>query len=89
MNTKHQIFSSKNLSEVYGIYEQVLDQFLKQFKFHAEFMISSYTSDKNSVLSVICENSSQVKWLENKALELSQRNLKKVVQNAWRIRKVW
>jgi hypothetical protein len=34
------------------------------------------------VLSVICENSSQVKWLENKALELSQRNSKKVVQNA-------
>ena len=32
MNTKHQIFSSKNLSEVYGIYEQVSDQFLKQFK---------------------------------------------------------
>jgi hypothetical protein len=82
MKTKHQIFSSKNLSEVYGIYEQVSDQFLKQFKFHAEFMISSYTSDKNSVLSVLCENSSQVKWLENKALELSQRNLKKVVQNA-------
>ena len=81
MKTKHQIFSSKNLSEVYGIYEQVSDQFLKQFQFHAEFMISSYTSDKNSVLSVICENSSQVKWLENKALELSQRNSKKVVQN--------
>jgi hypothetical protein len=82
MKTKHQIFSSKNASEVYGIYEQVSDQFFKQFKFHLEFMISSYTSDKNSVLSVLCENPSQVKWLENKALELSQRNLKKVVQNA-------
>jgi len=80
MNTKHQIFSSKNLSEVYGIYEQVSDQFLKQFKFHVEFVISSYTSDKNSVLFVFSENSSHVKWLENKALELSQKNLKKIVK---------
>jgi len=80
MTTRHAIFSSKNLSEVYGIYEQVSDQFLKQFKFHVEFVISSYTSDKNSVLSVFCENSSHVKWLETKVLELSQKNLKKVIK---------
>ena len=80
MTTRHAIFSSKNISEIYSIYEEVSDQFLKHFKFHAEFVISSYTSDKNSVLSVFCENSSHVKWLENKALELSQKNLKKVIK---------
>jgi hypothetical protein len=80
MTTRHAIFSSKNISEIYSIYEEVSDQFLKHFKFHAEFVISSYTSNKNSVLSVFCENSSHVKWLENKALELSQKNLKKVIK---------
>jgi hypothetical protein len=80
MTTRHAIFSSKNISEIYSIYEEVSDQFLKHFKFHAEFVISSYTSNKDSVLFVLSENSSQVKWLENKALELSQKNLKKVIK---------
>lgn len=81
MNTKHAIFSSKNTSEIYSVYQQVSEEFLKHFKFQAEFVISSYTSNKNSVLFVSCENSSQVKWLENKTLELSQKFSKKVAQN--------
>lgn len=81
MNTKHAIFSSKNTSEIYSVYQQVSEEFLKHFKFQAEFVISSYTSNKNSVLFVSCENPSQVKWLENKTLELSQKFSKKVAQN--------
>lgn len=46
MTTRHAIFSSKNISEIYSIYEEISDQFLKHFKFHAEFVISSYTSNK-------------------------------------------
>lgn len=77
MTTRHAIFSSQDLSQVYSVYEKVSNHFLKQFKFQAEFVISSYTSDKGSILFVVTENASHVKWLEDKVSEIYGKWLEK------------
>lgn len=73
------LFSSANVNEVYAAYTDLSALFLKQFKYHAEFGISHKTVEKDFTLNVYDTNAAEQKFLEERALELSQKKLKKPV----------
>lgn len=73
------IFSSPNVNDVYAAYTELSASFLKQFKYHAEFGISHKTTDKDFTLNVYDTNEVEQKFLQNNALEISQKKLKKPV----------
>lgn len=73
------LFSSANVNEVYAAYTDLSASFLKQFKYHAEFGISHKTIEKDFILNVYDATAAEQKFLEEKVLEFSQKNLKKPV----------
>lgn len=76
---RHQLFSSVLVREVYDVYHHLNEEFLKVFKHQAEFRITTTTSGKEFYLAVEDATETERKWLEDSVFELSQKKLKKSV----------
>jgi hypothetical protein len=71
------IFSSKDVKEVYEMYNLLNEGFLKNFKYQAEFRITTTSFNSEFVLSVEYFSEIERKWLEDKVLEISSEKVKK------------
>lgn len=76
---RHNLICSTVVSEIYEIYSTLNEEFLKAFKHQAEFKISTTTSGKEFCLGVEDVSETERKWLENAVFEISQKKLKKPV----------
>lgn len=75
------IFSSKDVKEVYEMYNLLNEGFLKNFKYQAEFRITTSSFKSDFVLSAEYFSEIERKWLEDKVLEISSEKVKKT---SWR-----
>lgn len=73
------LFSSPNVKEVYKLYEILNADFLKEFKFSAEFRLTTLSFSQDFSLSVEDVSTQQFKWLQDAALEIVEKKFKKVV----------
>ena len=64
------IYSSKNVNDVYWVYQQANSAFLKHFKHQGDFAISFTSKDPLFSLAVEDASQSEVKWLTDKVLEI-------------------
>jgi hypothetical protein len=71
------IFNSKDVKEVYEVYNALNEGFLKNFKYQAEFRITTTSFNSEFVLSVEYFSEIERKWLEDKVLEISSEKVKK------------
>lgn len=76
------VFSSKSVQEVYAVYNTLNAEFLKNFKYQAEFRITNTSFKDDFVLGVEVLSETERKWLEEKVLEFSSEKVKKT---SWRI----
>jgi len=77
--SRHVLFASSNVSNIYKLYKILNEGFLKNFKRQVEFRISTVSSSKEFSLDVLNAAEDQRKWLETKALTIVERNFEKVV----------
>jgi len=77
----HPVFSSKSVQEVYALYNTLNTEFLKNFKYQAEFRITNASFKDDFILAVEVLSETERKWLEDKVLEISSEKVKKT---SWR-----
>ncbi len=70
------IYSSKNVNDVYWVYQQLNTAFLKQFKFQGDFAISFTSKDPLFSLAVEEPSENEFKWLTDKVLEILSEKVK-------------
>jgi hypothetical protein len=73
------LFSSINVTEVYKLYEILNGEFLKKFKFAAEFRITTFSSSREFSLSVDDASEEERNWLREETLKIVERKFEKVV----------
>jgi hypothetical protein len=73
------LFSSANVKEVYKLYQILNPEFLKKFKFTADFQISTFSSSQEFSLCVDHASQEEGNWLKDEALKIVERNFEKVV----------
>lgn len=73
------LFSSTNVKEVYKLYEILNADFLKEFKFTAEFRLTTLSFSQEFSLSVQDVSVQQFKWLQDATLEIVEKKFRKVV----------
>ena len=73
------LFSSSDVKEVYKLYEILNADFLKEFKFTAEFRLTTLSFSRDFSLSVEDVSAQQFKWLQDATLEIVEKKFKKVV----------
>jgi len=70
------IYSSKNVNDVYWVYQQLNSAFLKHFKFQKDFAISFTSKDPLFSLAVEDPLENEFKWLSDKVLEILSEKVK-------------
>ena len=73
------LFSSSNVQEIYKLYEILNAEFLKRFKFSAEFRITTISSSRDFSLSVEYASEEECNWLKDATLKILERKFEKVV----------
>lgn len=73
------LFSSSNVQEIYKLYEILNAEFLKRFKFSAEFRITTISSSRDFSLSVEHASEEECNWLKDATLKILERKFEKVV----------
>lgn len=73
------LFSSSNVNNIYKLYEILNAEFLKQFKYAAEFRITTTSSSREFSLSVEDASEQERNWLKDATLKILERNFEKVV----------
>lgn len=73
------LFSSPNVQEIYKLYEILNADFLKRFKYAAEFRITTLSHSRDFSLSVEDASEEERKWLQDATLKILERNFEKVV----------
>ncbi|MBM3453537.1 MAG: hypothetical protein FJX80_00165 [Bacteroidetes bacterium] len=73
------LFSSPNVESIYKLYEILSAEFLKRFKFSAEFRITTESSSRSFSLAVEDVAKEQAKWLQDRAIQTFEKNFQKVV----------
>lgn len=71
------LHSSRNVKEIYWLYEELNDAFLKQFKFQADFFITFSSKEPDFILSVRDASEKEFNWLKAKILELFEEKVQK------------
>lgn len=75
--TKHTLFCSTDVQEIYRVYQALSESFLKAFKQQAEFRISTVTSGKDFCLDVEDVTETQHNWLKTATLEILEKKSEK------------
>lgn len=70
------IYSSKNVNDVYWVYQQANSAFLKHFKHQGDFAISFTSKDPLFSLAVEEPSENEFKWLTDKVLEILSEKVK-------------
>lgn len=73
------LFSSHNVQEIYKLYEILNAEFLKRFKFAAEFRITTVSSSREFSLSVEDASEEERNWLKDATLKILEKKFEKVV----------
>lgn len=73
------LFSSSNVNNIYKLYEILNAEFLKRFKYAAEFRITTLSHSRDFSLSVEDASEEERKWLQDATLKILERNFEKVV----------
>lgn len=73
------LFSSPNVQEIYKLYEILNPEFLKRFKYAAEFRITTVSSSREFSLSVEDASEEERNWLKDATLKILERKFEKVV----------
>lgn len=73
------LFSSSNVNNIYKLYEILNAEFLKQFKYAAEFRITTISSSREFSLLVEDASEQERNWLKDATLKILERNFEKVV----------
>lgn len=71
------LYSSKNVNDVYWLYQQLNTAFLKHFKFQGDFAISFSSKDPSFSLAMDDASETEVNWLNSKVLEILQEKVQK------------
>jgi hypothetical protein len=73
------LFSSTNVQEIYKLYEILNADFLKRFKFAAEFRITAFSSSRDFSLAVEDASEEERNWLKEEVLKIVERKFEKIV----------
>lgn len=73
------LFSSLNVQEIYKLYEILNAEFLKRFKYAAEFRVTTVSSSREFSLSVEDASEEERNWLKDATLKILEKKFEKVV----------
>jgi len=76
------LFCSPDAQEIYRVYQILNRDFLKVFKFQAEFRITTISSRKDFCLSVEHVSESERKWLKDATLQILEKKYESVVDKS-------
>jgi len=75
----HTLFCARNVQEVYRLYQILNEEFLKIFKYQAEFRISTTTAQSDVCLNVQDASQEERKWLMDATMQVLEKKFNKVV----------